>query len=134
MHNFLRLRWLGVVLVAVALAACAPAKVRNVTDQPVRTNKSPVTMQDVGAAIKRAGAGLGWAMLDAGPGKIDGTLRLRTHVAEVVVSYDTAKFSIDYKNSVNLDYDAQKGTIHKNYNGWIQNLDNAIQRELANMP
>ena len=30
-----------------------------------------------------------------------------------------------------LDHAASKGTIHKNYNGWIQNLDNAIQRELS---
>jgi len=133
MPNLSRLSLLGIVLSAVLLAGCAPAKVRNVTDSPVRSNKSPVTMQDVSGAIKHAGAGLGWAMLDSGPGKIDGTLRLRTHVAEVEVSYDTSKYSIQYKNSVNLDYDAEKGTIHKNYNGWIQNLDNAIQRELANL-
>jgi hypothetical protein len=122
---------LGCVVAGLLLIGCAPATVRNVSDAPVKTNKHPVTMEEVDAAIKRAGTGLGWAMLDDGPGKITGTLRLRTHVAVVVVTYDTAKYSIQYKDSTNLNYDPKKNTIHKNYNGWIQNLDNAIQRELS---
>jgi len=72
-------------------------------------------------------------MLDDRPGKITGTLRLRTHTAVVNVIYDTSKYSIRYQSSIDLDYNAEKGTIHKNYNGWIQNLDAAIQRELANL-
>jgi hypothetical protein len=63
-----------------------------------------------------------------------GTLRLRTHVAVVGVDYDPSKYSIRYKDSTNLRYDAETGVIHKNYNSWIQNLDAAIQRELANLP
>jgi len=72
-------------------------------------------------------------MLDDRPGKITGTLRLRTHTAVVNVIYDTSKYSIRYQSSIDLDYNAEKGTNHKNYNGWIQNLDAAIQRELANL-
>jgi hypothetical protein len=128
-----RLSLLGCILTAVLLVGCAPAKIRNVTDSPIHTNKSPVTLQDVQGAIKRAGAGLNWAMLDDGPGKITGTLRLRTHTAVVNVTYNTSKYSIQYQSSTDLDYNADKGTIHKNYNGWIQNLDAAIQRELANL-
>ena len=58
-------------------------------------------------------------------------MRLRTHVAIVDVTYDTSTYSIQYVDSTNLNYNESKGTIHKNYNGWIQNLENAIQRELS---
>jgi hypothetical protein len=119
------------VLAALLLAACAPAPVKNVTDTPVRTDKANVTEADVAGAIKRAGAGLGWAVLVDGPGRMNATLRLRTHTAVVDIPYDTTKYSILYKQSDDLRYDAEKGTIHRNYNGWIQNLDAAIQRELA---
>jgi hypothetical protein len=121
----------ALVLVAVLAAACAPAPVKNVADTPVRTDKADVTEADVAAAIKRAGAALGWAVLEDGPGKMTATLRLRTHTAVVDIPYDTGKYSIRYKESENLRYDAEKGTIHRNYNSWIQNLDAAIQRELA---
>jgi hypothetical protein len=33
------------------------------------------------------------------------------------------------KDSTNLDYDGN--TIHKNYNGWVENLDKAIRVQLA---
>jgi len=119
------------VLAAVLVAACAPVPVKNVADTPVKSNKANLTNEDVATAIKRAGTSLGWAMLDDGPGKINATLRLRTHTAVVEIPYSTTSYSIQYKDSIDLRYDAEKGTIHKNYNSWIQNLDAAIQRELA---
>jgi len=122
---------LAAVLAVLLVAACAPQPVKNVGDTPVKTNKANVTDAEVAAAIKRAGTGLGWAMLDEGPGKISGTLRLRDHIAVVEIPYSTTSYSIQYKGSTNLRYDPAKGTIHKNYNAWIQNLDSAIQRELA---
>jgi hypothetical protein len=122
---------IATVLAAILVAACAPVPVKNVTDTPVKSNKANLTSEEVAAAIKRAGTGLGWAMLDDGPGKINATLRLRTHTAVVEIPYSTKSYSIRYKDSTDLRYDAEKGTIHKNYNGWIQNLDAAIQRELA---
>jgi hypothetical protein len=41
------------------------------------------------------------------------------------------RHSILYKNSSNLLYDADKQTIHENYNGWIQRLDNTIRARIA---
>ena len=49
----------------------------------------------------------------------------------VDVSYDTQAFSIRYKDSINLDYG--DGKIHKNYNGWIENLDREIRANLLRM-
>jgi len=119
-------------LVAALLAAgCAPTMLRNVADAPIVSNKEPLSLDDVRVAITRAGAGLGWIMIEQAPGEIIGTLRLRTHEAIVDVTYDTSTYNIQYVDSANLNYNESKGTIHKNYNGWVQNLDNAIQRELA---
>ena len=121
----------GVLALALLTACATPTPVRNVSDAPVRTDKASVTQENVRNAIKRAGAGLGWVMLDDGPGQMTGTLHLRTHTAVVDITYNTSTYSIQYKSSTNLDYNAEKGTIHRAYNGWIKNLDTAIQRELA---
>jgi len=67
-------------------------------------------------------------MVPRSPGKVEGVLALRTHRAVVDIDYDTKVYSIKYKDSVNLDYDGK--TIHKNYNGWVENLDRAIKSKL----
>lgn len=119
-------------LLALTLAGgCAtPTPVLNLSDQQVSTDKKGTTAEDVRGAIRRAAAGLGWQTKDDGPGKLSSTLMLRQHVASVGIDYDATKYSIQYKDSSNLRYDAAKGTIHRNYNTWVQNLNKAIQREL----
>jgi hypothetical protein len=123
---------LVVVGIAIALlGGCRNAPIYNVSEAPVVANKKAVTMDDVEKAIVRAGAALGWQMKPIEPGLIEGQLHLRTHVAIVNIKYDTKNYNITYKDSTNLDYDGTN--IHKNYNGWIQNLDNGIRAQLTNL-
>src|SRR5436853_88263 len=82
------------------------------------------TAPQVRQAIVTAGTALGWKIADAGPGKLQGTLSLRTHTAVVEIPYSATKYSILYKSSEGLGESG--GTIHGNYNGWVQNLDRAI--------
>jgi hypothetical protein len=89
------------------------------------------TMENIGKAVIRAGQTLGWQITPMGPGKAEGVLVLRRHRAVVDITYDTGSFSIHYKDSVNLDYDAQEKTIHSNYNGWIRNLEKAIRAQVS---
>jgi hypothetical protein len=63
-----------------------------------------------------------------GPGKLAATLHLRTHTAEVEIPYSVTSYSIIYKSSVDLK--EKDGQIHKNYNGWIQNLNRGIDTQL----
>ncbi len=77
-----------------------------------------------GDQIRAAGAQLGWATEPRGPGLMRATLNLRTHQAVVDIPYDQQRFAIHYVTSSNLDYDGQN--IHRNYNSWVQNLQNAI--------
>jgi hypothetical protein len=118
---------------ALALAGCTTAPIQNVEKAPIvlASGKTSVTMTDVNNAIIRAGTRLGWQMKPESPGRLTGHLALRTHTAIVAVEHDTTTYSIKYRDSTNLD--AKDGMIHKNYNGWVQNLDKAIKSELVSL-
>ena len=111
-------------LVGTALAACA----RTV---PIQEGGGEFigrgTLPQRADQIRRAGAGLGWRMEPLGPGLMRGTLNLRAHQAVVDIPYDTQRFSIRYAASSNLDYNGN--AIHRNYNSWVQNLQNAIMAQ-----
>ncbi|MBH0195685.1 MAG: hypothetical protein HP494_08855 [Nitrospira sp.] len=70
-------------------------------------------------------------MAVAKPGEIIGTLNLRSHQAVVSIPYTTKQYSILYKSSNNLKYDAATQTIHENYLAWIQRLDGAIRTRMT---
>jgi hypothetical protein len=67
----------------------------------------------------------------ARPGQIVGTLNVRSHTAVVDIPYSTKSYSITYSSSQNLKYDEAAGTIHSNYNGWIQRLENTIRSRIS---
>jgi len=120
-----------VVLVAV-MGCRGGGQIYNVKDAPATTaTGKEVTLEQVTKAIIEAGAGLKWTMAVVKPGQIVGTLNIRSHTAIVDIAYNTKTYNITYKDSVNLKYDANKQTIHQNYRGWIQNLDNAIKGRLT---
>jgi hypothetical protein len=120
-----------VVLAAATVAACGTlAPIQNVNDATVVSPAGkPLGADQVRGAIVRAGATLGWIMKDEGPGKLIGTLILRTHTAVVDISYSPSNYSITYKSSIDLK--EANGMIHRNYNGWIQNLNRGINVQLA---
>jgi hypothetical protein len=116
-------------VLAILLVACTTQPVRNVDNAPINVSGSSYDLSDVTRAIKTAGTVLGWQMQEKTPGHVVGSLYLRTHVAVVDVTYTLDEFSINYKDSTNLNYDGS--LIHKNYNGWIDNLTNAINAQLS---
>lgn len=126
------MRFIGIVIAAAAFAlgACAGAvPIYNVQSAPIvlPPGKS-VNMNQVTTAIMRAGSRLGWQMQPEGPGRLTGRLAVRQHLAVIDVEHDTKTYSIKYRDSSNLH--ASDGMIHKNYNGWIQNLEKGIRAEL----
>ena len=116
--------------VALALGGCArTAPIYNVGEAAVPSvSGKALTDAQVRSAIMLAGASLGWKFADTAPGHLEGTLNLRTHKAVVEIPYSATSYAITYKSSSNLN--EAGGTIHSNYNGWVQNLDRAIQQEL----
>jgi hypothetical protein len=119
-------------LIALTLGACATAPIYNVSEAPVSTSSGKsLQASQVRQAIITAGSALGWRIVDAGPGRLEGTLNLRTHVAVVEIPYSATRYSIVYKGGENLN--AANGTIHKNYNGWVQNLERGIRSGLSTL-
>jgi hypothetical protein len=116
-------------LLTAAIVGCSSA-IMNVDGAPV-TNASgkPLSHEQVRGAILRAGSALGWKMTEEGPNILIGTLLIRTHTAVVEIPYSTTSYSIKYRSSVNLE--ERGGQIHKNYNGWIQNLTRDINAQLS---
>lgn len=122
-------KWvMALAFVALLVGGCASRPpVYNVTDAPVAAPRN-ATNDDVKKAIIRAGSALGWQMKETAPGQIVGTLNLRKHMAVVDIPYSTKSYSIKYRDSAELDYDGSH--IHKNYNGWIMNLQKGIDTQL----
>lgn len=126
----MRLYPIFAALIALAIVGCASVPIMNVDSAAVPTVAGkPMTQEQVRAAIIRAGGALGWQMKDEGPNKMVGTLVLRTHTAVVEIPYSSTTYSIKYRSSINLDESG--GNIHKNYNGWIQNLNKGINTQLG---
>ena len=127
-------KFIGTLLLgfaAAGLAGCRIAPVMDVVDAPViePAGGPKLTADQVKLAIQRAGATLGWQIKEVQPYLLEGTLHLRTHMAQVNIPYSAERYSIVYKDSQNLQYDGTN--IHSNYNGWVQNLDKAIKVQMG---
>lgn len=122
----------GALVVAgvLLLSGCRTAAVYNVQNDPIEVN---VSQDKVYQAIKMAGNSKGWIITKVKPGLAMGKLNARKHEAVVEIPYTAKSFSINYKNSLNLNYNAETNQIHNNYNGWVQNLRNAINFQLSTL-
>ena len=109
------------------ITGCGSSRIYNVPKHNVSHKKSSETVY---RAIKSAGQSLGWNIQKVKPGVAQGKLNLRSHVAVVSINYTNSSYSIRYVRSQNLKYNSKRQTIHKNYNGWIQNLEKAIDNRL----
>ena len=126
--TFRKIAFAAMIVLTMALIGCKTAPVFNVTDAPINASEK-ATAEDIKKAILSAGASLGWQMKEVEPGHIVGNLFLRKHSAVVDIPYSKESYSITYKDSTELKYDGSN--IHSNYNGWIENLNRAIQARLS---
>ena len=115
------------LIVSFVMTACGSTRIYNVPVTKVHAKKSSETVY---RAIRDAGIGLGWKITKIKPGVAEGKLALRAHVAVVRISYNNSSYSIRYVRSTNLKYNPKRQTIHSNYNGWIKNLEKAIDTRL----
>lgn len=116
---------------ALMLIGCGTAPVYNVIDAPVVTAGQIPTVDQMRAAIIRAGARRGWRMRQTGAQQLRGTLNVRDHTAQADIRFNWRNYSIRYHSSNNLNYDGVN--IHSRYNNWIENLDKDIREELAKL-
>jgi hypothetical protein len=132
-RTLINLRLMALLVIALTvfgLTGCRTSPIRNLDNQPIPPG---ATMVEVSKAIQAGGNSLGWAMQEVSPGLIVGTIHLRDHMAKVEIPFSTRNYSIRYKSSTNLKYNASQKTIHSNYNSWVTNLDNQIRARLASL-
>ncbi len=127
------------VLTAVLSATCgvvlAAKPLQNLIDIPVPANidGSSPSAEDVRSAIVAGCKERRWVPILDENNNISCSILVRSrHFAEVEISYTTDTYSIIYKDSRELDYNEKKQRIHRNYNKWVLNLSDSIQRRLAN--
>ncbi len=124
-----QLIFLAIVLVVLVGCRTRPP-VFNVENANINTVSSKeATLEDVTRAIVSASGNSNppWNMEVVKPGHIVATLHNRTHMAQVDIHYTTKGYSITRKDSADLQYDHEKGTIHPGYNKWVQRLDSNIR-------
>lgn len=119
-------KWFAVFAFIGLLAGCARTAPIEQINTVVAAGHTTDQMKN---AIMMAGIQRQWIMTDAGPGVIKATQKARDHSATVNIKYTATGYSIIYDSSFNLM--ASGGSIHKNYNRWVRNLDKDIQVNLA---
>jgi hypothetical protein len=120
------------VLVAFWLVGCATTA--PVLDSP-RAIDVPgnASMEEIEDAILDAMRNRGWAVHERNRGEIIADLHVRSHFARAGITYNTGAIAIEYMDSENLEYEVVDGQqrIHGNFNSWLTNLSNDIQRNLS---
>jgi len=86
-------------------------------------------------AMVNAAAGISarpWTMTELAPGKMVARLDAgrRRHVVVLDLSYSPTQYSLAYRSSSRMNYDAD-GTIHSSYNVWVRELVDHINLALS---
>jgi ABC-type sulfate transport system permease component len=111
----------------VWMLACRNVPVENQVDVPFAIPE-PATPADAAETIWRAGRKLGWVIAPISDDVLEGTLRVKAHVVVVKIPYDTRHFSIVYERGQGRAPKSD-GTVHENYNVWMQRLAEKICAE-----
>jgi hypothetical protein len=88
-------------------------------------------LKKVESAISKGASERGWIAKTLSPGTIELSLQNRSHRVVVDVKFTPSNYTITYKDSSNMNYDASSNTIHPKYGKWITNLRQSIDKNLA---
>ncbi len=125
MKNIIRATLFILVLTLIVGCAGRTKPVYNVENQAIVFN---LTIEQVEKAIIKSGIQKKWKMMIVKSGEIVGNILVRSHKARIQIDYTDKFYAITYLESNNLLY--KDGKIHRNYNRWINNLDQTIQSNL----
>lgn len=118
------LRALLISISLIALAGCTSKPIVNVEQSASVANSTEMQQ-----AIIRALKTREWLVQSITPTEIKAEITTRgRHHAEIDIPYTASHFAIQYRSSWGLD--EKDGTIHGNYNRWIENLRSSILQEL----
>ncbi|NQY25224.1 MAG: hypothetical protein HRT41_14470 [Campylobacteraceae bacterium] len=115
------------VLVALIMTGC-PAPIYNVEKSKI--TKSTESMDSIYKSIETAAESLTWQIKRTGKNEAIAILYIRVHEAKVKITFNEKEYSITYIGGQNLSYKPSEGTIHENYNKWVQKLESSIDEHL----
>lgn len=119
--------FLGLGLVFAVTGCGKGAKIYDVPQQPIVEKK---TQDEVYKAIMNGAISRGWEARKVSEGLVEATYAKRNFSVTVDIKYTATSYDIEYKESEGLKYDEESQTIHKNYNSWVKNLKQSINRAL----
>ena len=114
------------VFILAATIAHARTEIVDINDVAIPAG---LDLETITISITAGAADRRWTPKVVGPGHVEAHLYIRSHVAIIDITFDESAYSITYKDSENLDY--KDGRIHRNYNRWVANLNQTLQRRLA---
>ena len=118
---------IGVVsLLLVFLTGCNKP-IYNVTNNKINTKNE--SLDAVYKSIAEGATAANWEIKRTSKNEAIATTYVRVHIAKVKIHFDEEKYSIKYYRGVNLTYKPEEGTIHENYNKWIQMLELSIDSQ-----
>ena len=118
----------------ISSIAEAAKPIGNLIDVPVPTSLDGTypSLDEVKRAIISGCKIKGWSPELIDQNKFKASIWVRDkHFAEIEIRFTDEKYSIIYLSSKNLDYNAKKQKIHRNYNKWVILLSQAIQSEFG---
>ncbi len=122
----MRKRIFMLLLASIWMTGCRTfPPVHNIERQTVSIHDQQKVEQTIIAAGMRA---RGWQISKEKDGLLLGTFTIRAHQFTVEIPYSADEYSILYKDSENLKYNAKKNTIHPRYNRAVANLARAINQ------
>ncbi|MBN3564219.1 hypothetical protein [Aliamphritea spongicola] len=120
-------------LTMLFIAGCTTQPIKNVDDHAVFNANNSMTQDSLGKHIHRAASQLGWSIKQSNAGHMVAEIKPRgKHFVAIDIYYDNDSYSIHYKKSSNMKYDAEKNVIHRNYNNWVANLVKRIDQSTFN--
>lgn len=125
-------------VVSGAVFARAPEPVLNLVDQPITVaSGKKLTADEVKQVVSKVAQDRKWVVAPMENGKLAATLSWKSnrHVIAVEIACDTDRFSITYRDSINMNYAVTDGqpVIHPYYNRFVGELRDAIRVETMRM-
>lgn len=132
----LRIVLLSLTMLLTGSALARPSvPLTDVVDQPIATaSGKAITLEQVQEAIRAAAEARKWTVTPVAEGKLIASLswNANKHTIVVDIAFSNERYSITYRDSVNMRYSAQDGKpeIHPHYNRFVGELRDAIRVEL----
>lgn len=113
------------LVMAFTFAACGHRA--ETIDNKITGNKEPEAIEK---SITLAARSLGWTVQPLDNQTMEATIKSIDESLTVLITYTPQSYVIQYKDSINLDFDARDNSIKKQYIRWVEDLDERIQQEI----